>query len=94
MPEIRPAFYINDTEVRLTVLVTDEPAVGVIVVHQQSHDGHHHLGDEQSLVVVHKEDVANADADGNATLPPQDVCALRRASLTMTAHLDKKQQEA
>lgn len=60
----------------LAVLVLEKPLVGVVVVHQKSSYGKHHISDEQSFVVVEEQGVADTYAEGYARLPAEEIHAL------------------
>ena len=71
-----------------------EPLVGIVIVHKQGYCGQYQGGYQEVLVVVHEECIAEANAQGNACLPPQEVHALRCSSLAMAAQLDEEEQES
>src|SRR5574344_1273253 len=76
------------------VFMLQEPLMDVKVIKRQSQGCKHHAREKQLLPFVHEQGIAQSDAKCYAALPSQNIRALRRATLTMSAQLDKKEEEA
>ena len=64
------------------------------MVEQQGHGQQQERCLQRQPSVTLETHQSETQSPGNATLPPEHECALRRAALTMPAQFDEEQQEA
>ena len=64
------------------------------MIHQKSNGGNGQTGVEQQVATIVEQAIAKTKTEGKTGFPPEEIRALRRAALTMTAQFNKEQQKS